>query len=99
MRQLILFLCVILLSGCCAPEDFPLQPKPKMEVSSPPSIYGQMYRVQVPTLLGSFPRMVTFTIDDHEYIGSYDGGSGNITHFIHSPNCKCYNECTSLDLF
>ena len=99
MRQLILFLCIILLSGCCAPEDFPLQPKPKMEVPSLPPIYGQIYRVQVPTLLGSFPRMVTFTIDDHEYIGSYDGTNGTLTHFIHSPNCKCHNECTSLDLF
>ena len=98
MRQLILFLCTILLLGCCALEDSSLQSKPQMEVSSPPLIYGQMYRVQVP-VLGNFPRMITFTIDDHEYIGSYDGGNGSITHFIHSPNCKCHNECTSLDLF
>lgn len=98
MRQVILFLCAILLAGCCAPEDFPLQSKPPVEVPSSPPIYGKSYRIQVP-VFGSLPRMVTFTIDDHEYIASYDGASGTVTHFLHSPNCKCHNECTSLDLF
>lgn len=81
--------------GCCASGDYQSQPKSQIETPSISTIFGKMYRVKFPNC-NSF--IGTFIIDNHEYIGCYDGSNASLTHFIHSPNCKCHNElCTSSD--